>query len=227
MTAHKMVRSYDRQGLEVEFNNDKNNLYPGVQLLTRPGVINPGAHSTTFAFTLFAEDLVHVSQDTLLNEWDVVSDCVQILQDVIAQMNSPKYDDWKVSTSGNFIFYFDSDNDRVAGVKIDFSIDVIYEQDTCAVPSELEIIETISNDYKVYNLTYIADGSEGASIGTDTSPTNVLKGKKIIFVTREYDILYPVSNTPDTTQYVWNNDVFQTGKTINAGERFLFLYRNY
>lgn len=230
VTAHKMVRGYNRQGLEVEFGNDKSNLYPAVELLTRPGTIDLSGRITTFGFTMMAEDLVHVSKDTLLNEWDVVSDCIQILQDVFAQMNHGNYSDWDVSASNNLDFYFDKDNDRVAGVKIDFSVDVFYTQDVCAVPSDLDITDVITNEsnYKVYDLKYIASGNEGTTLNTGAiTSLNVLTGKKILSVIRENSPLHKVSNSPDPAEFVWNDTVFTFGIALNTGERLLILYRNY
>jgi len=222
VTAHQMVRGYDLQGLDPEFNNEKDALYPSANLMVQPGIISSSKRYTSYAFTLTLEDLVHVSSDTKTNEWDVVSDMSGIAEDILAQLNSPVYGDWNVSADNQIRFLFDNENDRTAGVVVDFVIQVLYTSNRCQIPTD-QIIETIKDEnVKVYDLEYIATGNEGSIL-----TIAALLGKKIILITREMSTLHKVSNSPDPAEFAWNDTDIALGTPVNQGERFLILYRNY
>lgn len=222
VTAHKMVRQYDVQGVEQEFNNEHTALYPSVNVLVQPGNISASLKTTTFGFVIDFEDLVNVSTDTKTNEWDVVSDMASIAEDIMAQLNNPAYSDWTVSKENQLQPFFDNDNDRAAGVRLTISISSMYTADRCQVPSETVLINENETNVKVYDLEYIADGTEGSTLNI-----TALLGKKIILITREMSTLHKVSNAPDSAQYTWNDTLIMLGAVTNSGERFLILYRNY
>ncbi len=233
--AHKMVRSYEQKGVIAEFDNSHTPKYIRVELLTQPGIISLSGHSVQFGFKMFIEDLVNVSSDTANNEWDVVSDCTGVGLDILAQMNNSFYDDWNVSASNNIQYYFDEKKDRVAGITIDFTVSTIYEQNICAVPTELVLIDTNDEEMKpVYDLEYIGLGTEGVTLDTSvaSSPLHVLNGQKILQIIREGAPLHKVSNNPDPAEFTWNNTLITLGTAVNQpingkGERFLILYRKY
>ncbi|WP_250482633.1 hypothetical protein, partial [Caballeronia sp. GACF5] len=80
------------------------------------------------------------------------------------QLNSPVYGDWNVSADNQIRFLFDNDNDRTAGVVVDFVIQVLYTSNRCQIPTD-QIIETIKDEnVKVYDLEYIATGNEGSTL---------------------------------------------------------------
>ncbi|MFT3679423.1 MAG: hypothetical protein QM791_04070 [Ferruginibacter sp.] len=233
--AHRMVRDYQQQGLEPDFDNEHTVKYPSVNLMVQPGLISTAGKIARYGFKMTIEDLVNVAADTKSNEWDVVSDMNSIAQDFIAQFNNPNYDDWRFETDVNINYLFENSNDMAAGVVLDFSISVPYSQNACAVPSGLEIITEDNDDMKpVYDVAYIGNGTEGNTLDTETvgSSLSVVKGKKVLAVIREGAPLHKVSNEPDPAEYTWNDLVFTLGVPVNQpingkGERFLILYRNY
>jgi hypothetical protein len=221
-TGHKQVRTF-RKGLLGDLFADQTAKYPAVCLQDLGGVISLEGHATTINYRLFVADLVHVSQDTKTNEEDVISDMASIIMDLLAQMNNGSYDDWRISADNTLSFFVESENDLHAGCSVDFSVRIMYEQNICQVPTDItEYIPTDNEMKYLYDEKYVATGSEGTTLSIPA-----VVGKKVVFVTRENEVLYPVSNLPDAAEYVWNNTQFQLGAATNPGDRFLILYRNY
>ncbi len=234
VTAHKMVRSYDQQGLEPEFYNGHTNKYPAVNVMVQPGFISTTRKATSYGFIVTFEDQVHTISDTKTNEWDVVSDMAGMAEDISAQLNSPLFGDWIFSGDNVLNFLFDKENDTVAGVQLTFSISTTFTADRCQVPSSEIITIENSNDIKVYDVEYIANGTEGTTLDSEAagSSLNVIKGKKVLAFIRESAPLHKVSNLPESAEYSWDNLVITLGTEVNQpiggkGERFLILYRNY
>ncbi len=222
--AHKQVRFFAR-GLITDFLTDKTIPYAAIFLEDGGASINPGTHMAAFSFRLRFVDLVHVSEDAKSNELDVLSDTFSIAMDIISQMGYPAYNDWKVSLSNNLQRLVEEDGDMYAGWVADMSVQIIYDQNVCEVPTTIPGYEPIEpEDMKlVYDYKYVADGSEDLTI---VAPVD-FAGKKIIMVTREYSVLYKVSNLPQSTEFTWNDVEIGLGLPTIPGERFLILYRNY
>ena len=219
--AHNQVRTFGK-GLVSDFLTDHTTKYPAIFLQDSGGSISTVGHRTTLNYKLFFADLVNVSQDTNANEQDVQSDMVSIAMDIVAQMTSGGYNDWKISADNSLQLFVENDNDMHAGCIVDVSVSFMFSQNTCSIPSELIITTPTDMDPKVYDFIYTATGSEGATI----TPAE-LAGKKIIYVTRESSPIYKVSNNPDPAEYTWDNTDVVLGTVTNPGERFLFIYRNY
>lgn len=221
-TGHKQVRTF-RKGLLGDLFADKTALYPAACLQDLGGSISLSGHATTINYRLFVSDLVHVSADAKTNEEDVISDAASIIMDLLAQMNNGNYDDWKISSDNTLQFFVESENDLHAGCSIDFSVRIMYEQNVCQVPTEITEFIPTDNDMKfIYDEKYTATGSEGTTLSIPA-----ITGKKVVFLTRESAVLYPVSNLPDAAEYVWTGSVLQLGAATNIGDRFLILYRNH
>lgn len=220
--AHKQVRNF-YQGLVSDFLVEKTTLYPSVFLQDNGGKIGLSAHATTLSYRMFLLDLVHVSEESKQNEQEVQSDMLSVGEDLIAQMNNGNYNDWAVSIDNPVQFVVENDNDMVAGVIIDFSVRKMFGQNVCQVPTDLTDYITIDNDMKTaYDIAYVATGAEGSTLSIPE-----IVGKRILLIAREGNILYRVSNLPDTVQYVWNDAQIALGLPTIAGQRFLILYRNY
>jgi len=221
--AHKQIRSFFYNVNLVEWLNEKEAKYPAVFLQDNGGIISTVGNATTIDFKLFVMDLVNVSEDTKINELDVVSDMLSVVQDLIAQFNHFG-NDWYFSTDNAIQPVVEGDNDMHAGIVLDFSIRLSYTQNVCAIPTTFADYEPpqTGDDMNVYDLEYIADGTEGVSL---TIPA--LSGKKIIFISRESGVLYKVSNSPDTAEYTWDGTTITLGLATIAGARFLILYRNF
>ncbi len=227
--AHKQVRNF-QQGLVSDFLTDHTTKYPSVFLQDNGGNISTSGHATTLAYRMFIMDLVHVSEGSKQNEQDVQSDMVSIAMDLIAQMNDGNYSDWKISTDNNLQLVVENENDLHAGCIVDFSVSIMFSQDRCQVPSDLVVdIENDTSMKTVFDVKYIASGSEGNALTSSGATPNIpeINGKKILFITREQSPIYKVSSSPDSAEYTWNDTDIILGTVTNPGERFLILYRNY
>lgn len=221
-TSHRQVRSY-RKGLVTDFFTDKTAKYPAICMQDSGGIFSTTGHSTTLNFRMYIVDMVNVSQDTKSNEDDVLSDMVSIGMDVIAQLNYPGYNDWKISTDNSFDIVVEQDGDMYAGITFEFSVSFIFAQNVCQVPSDLINYIPTEEDMKyVYDEKYIATGAEGKTLSIPA-----LVGKKVLFITRGNSIIYKTSSSPDSNEYVWNDTVIQLGTVTTSNEPFLILYRNY
>jgi hypothetical protein len=227
--SHKQVRNFYK-GLVTDFLTDKTTRYPSVFLQDNGGLISTSGHATTLNFRMYILDLVHVSEETKLNEYDVLSDMLSIAMDIVTQMNAGDYQDWRLSADNNVQLVTEYDNDMVAGCVIDFQIAIMFRQDLCQIPSDLTIIPLPEDNMKlVYDEKYIANGTEGITLTTcgEGAHIPVLCGKKILLITREFTPLYRVSSAPVQTEFTWNDSSIGLGMSTVAGERFLILYRTY
>ncbi len=222
--AHKQVRHFGR-GLLTDFLSDKTISYAAVFLEDGGASINPGSNTASFSFRMRFADLVHVSGDTKENELDVLSDMFSVAMDIIAQLSYPGYNDWRVSLTNNMQSLVEQDGDMYAGWYVDMQIAIMYSQNVCQVPTTITDYIPIDTDLMklVYDYPFTATGTEGSSIVIAG-----IAGKKILFVTREYSPLYPVSNLPNTTEYTWDGTTIGLNEDLptQAGERFLILYRS-
>lgn len=221
--AHNQVRRF-HAGLGTDFLVDKKDRYPAVSLQGNTGDISLTGAATTFNYKMFFVDLVHVSQDTSTNELDVQSDMVNVAMDIIAQMAHPAYNDWKISLSNTLQLLYEEESDMYAGCSVDISVSIIYNRETCGIPSDLIITDpTNEEDMKaVFDEKYIATGLEGSTLSIP-----VIVGKKILLVTRSSQPIYKVSSSPQSTEFTWDDTILELGTPANANEPFLILYRNY
>lgn len=135
--AHKQVRRF-KTGLAADFFADHTAKYPACCLQYTAASIADGA--LTINFRMFLVDLVHVADETKANEDDVLSDTLQVLMDLYAEMNNNNYSDWRISTSGTMEAIIEGGEDMYAGWFLDFTIRTPFTQNICAVPTE-DIVE--------------------------------------------------------------------------------------
>lgn len=220
---HHQVRSfyYDQPS---NFLADKTVNYPGIFVSDTGGSINPESNSGNISFKIFFLDLVNVSEDSKTNETDVLSDMLLLALDIVAQIKSPQFTDWKISGGNTFAFVTEEDGDMYAGVSLDITVSFIFSQNRCQVPSDYVDITPIDNDMKlVYDLVYVADGTEGTTLSIPA-----IVGKKILgAIIRGGIPISKVSNNPDSSQFTWNDTTIGLPFATSAGERFVILYRNY
>jgi hypothetical protein len=132
--AHGQVKNF-YYGSVTDFLDDKKTRYAGCFLQDNGGNIDISARTLTFNFRIFLLDLVHVSDETALNELDVQSDMVSIVADLLAEFDNSVYQDWMPSTSNTITLVREELDDMVAGAVADVSILTPYIKDTCAVPA--------------------------------------------------------------------------------------------
>lgn len=219
---HKQVRNF-YQGMLQDFLADKTTQYPSAFLQFTGGNLSTTTKALSISYRLFLLDLVHLSEDTKGNELDVQSDMLQVMMDLMAQMYYPGFSDWALSTDNQVQLLAEEENDFVGGCYIDFSIRSPFTQNICQVPTIFDDFNPIDTTMKdLYDIPYTADGTEGAAV-----VIAALKGKKVLFITRDNAILYPVSNNPDTTEFTFDGTTIGLGTNLIAGNRLLILYRNY
>lgn len=221
--AHQQLREF-YFGLPTDFLTKKTTRYASAFLQDTSGSVDIGSNQVSVGFKLFLLDLVHVAADTKDNELDVQSDMMSIALDLIAEMNHSSYTDWKISASNPIVLLSEEFDDLVAGVAVDFTVSFPWSASLCEVPTDaLPGVLTIFTDSAVFDLKYVATGSEGSTL----TPAEVV-GKKILLIIRENNPLFKVSINPESSEYTWDNTSIVLGTPISvAGERFLILYRNY
>ncbi len=227
--AHKQIRNF-YCGNVVDFLTDKKTSYPSFFLQDLPGNIDPLGKQVTMNFRIFLLDLVHVSADTKQNEQDVQSDMLSVAMDLVAQIDYSGYNDWKIASSVPSQFVTEDMDDMVAGITADISIVTPWDKNVCAVPANSFSLPLIDTNMKpVYDLIYTATGSEASTL-----TIAALYGKKILVLVRETlnQFEVPSFDSNQSTEFLWENSSnpladIQLGTPVNAGERFLILYRNY
>jgi len=223
--AHRQIRTFAK-GQVSNFLADHTTKYPAIFLQDTAGGISLSRKQATINYKMFIMDLVHVSADAGENEDEVLSDTLSIAIDMISQLSNPAYNDWKISADNNVEFVVQNDGDMSAGCVVDFSVDIMYKQNRCEIPSDAIDVTPIDNEMKlVYDKVYIATGSEGTTITAADVPE--IFGKKILLITREFGPIYRVSSSPESSEYIWDNTTLTLGAQTGENERFLFLYRNY
>jgi hypothetical protein len=217
--AHKQVRSFYR-GFKQDYLTDQTRKFPAVFLEESGGSINIGGKAATFNYRLSFFDLVNVSSDTKTNEGDVDSDMVSVALDIFAQMNYGAWDDWRISIENTLeLVLSEQDGDMYGGCIVDFSISVQYNQNICAIPSDV-FQEANEEDLQViFDLSYTGAGTEGSTIADAR-----LAGKKILFIKRGNTPIYKVSNSPAVNEFTWNGNSILLGSPVNTDEIFLILY---
>jgi len=228
-TAHRQIKNF-YYGNVVDFLTAQATQYPSCFLQDLPGTIDPAGKQVTMNFKMFLLDLVNVSADAKQNEQDVQSDTLNIAMDLIAQIDYSGYTDWKIGAGIPTQFVQEELDDMVAGITIDISIVTPWDKNVCAVPANSFTFPIIDNDMKpVYDVVYTATGDEG-----DTITIPEIKGKKILMLVRETFTQFEVTvfDANQTTQFLWAHSLnaltdIQLGTPVNAGERFLILYRNF
>lgn len=163
-----------------EFLSNGDITYPAVFLESQPGTIDRITKTQTYNFRLSSYDLVNVATDTEANETEVLSDRSSVIDDLIAMMSNPVYqDDWTIGTTIAKGLPTEKFEDMCAGAEVDISVVIEYLSDSCVVPAEdVEFPQTIDMPRTKIE-TYTATGSEGT-----TFPVPNLSGKHILAVYR-------------------------------------------
>lgn len=124
---HNIIQKTFR-GSIVDFLGTEN-LYPGFCFDLVSAAINGQEQTISLEFWF----LDRVAQDQS-NEMEVLSDQMQIAQDIIAQMRWPGWE-YELGNNINMTFFVENTGDVLAGVRCDVSVNLGYISDRCAVPS--------------------------------------------------------------------------------------------
>jgi hypothetical protein len=137
--GHNQIRSF-AVGRVTDFQDDKTLKYPAVFVQDNGGVISTEGHAATLNYRIIFVDLVNASEDTKENELDVQSDMVSVAMDIVAQINSSNFSDWRFSSENNLQLLAEEGDDLYAGCYIDCSIRIMFTQNICQVPSNIQIV---------------------------------------------------------------------------------------
>jgi hypothetical protein len=168
--------------------NDKTATYPAVLLQDSSGSISLANKSTTLTYRMFIVDLAHVSADAKANEQDVHSDMVSVAMDILAQLNRPEYQDWKISQSNSLKLVVEEGGDMFAGCSIDFSVSILFNQNVCAVPTNLPSYGSDSEN---------GHGNQDSDAGVTYSAIagQTLSGNRVVYIENDKAFYYDPSNT--------------------------------
>jgi hypothetical protein len=131
---HKQLRNF-YFGNVTDFIEDKQTRYASLFLQDNQGVIDVAGKVVSYNFKMFLLDLENVSNETQKNTLDVQSDMASVATDLLAEFNHSDYLDWKLSSGSSFGLVRESFDDIVAGIVVDLTIQIPYDNNTCAVPN--------------------------------------------------------------------------------------------
>lgn len=107
---------------------------PGAFLQDQGGAIELQSKVTRLSFRLYLLDLVNVSDETKKNELEVQSDMLSVADDLLAEFDHSKYDDWAISPSNVIVLLEEEFDALTGGIYVDFDVRIQYTKDTCAIP---------------------------------------------------------------------------------------------
>jgi hypothetical protein len=127
--AHEQIKSVYFGDLSDYMSRGTENIYPSLFFDLTGGNIQE--KSTTLNFSLYFFDRM-LPEDT--NETEVLSDQLEICQDIIAQLryNNFEFDE---GLSATLSFFTEDTPDLLAGVKADITIELPYTANRCVVPT--------------------------------------------------------------------------------------------
>lgn len=127
--AHQQIKSVYFGDLVDYLSRGTENVYPSLFFdLTGGNIVEK---SVVLNFSLYFFDRVLHEQT---NETEVLSDMLEICQDIIAQLRSNTFE-FDEGLSANLTFFTDDTPELLGGVRADISIDIPFLANRCVVPS--------------------------------------------------------------------------------------------
>jgi len=127
--AHKQIKSVYFGDLSDYLSRGTENIYPSLFFDLTGG--NVGEKNVTLNFSLYFFDRMLPEE---VNETEVLSDQLEICQDIIAQLryNNFEFDE---GLSATLNFFTEDTPDLLAGVRADISLELPYLANRCVVPT--------------------------------------------------------------------------------------------
>ena len=127
--AHEQIKSVYFGDLSDYLSRGTENIYPSLFFDLTGGNIQEKSVVLNFSLCFFDRML---PEDT--NETEVLSDQLQICQDIIAQLryNNFEFDE---GLNATLTFFTEDTPDLLAGVKADITIDLPYTANRCVIPT--------------------------------------------------------------------------------------------
>ena len=127
--AHKQIKSVYFGDLADYLSRGTDNTYPSLYFdLTGGSVAERGI---TLNFSLFFFDRM-LHEET--NETEVLSDMLEVCQDIIAQLRSQTFE-FEEGLSATLTFFTEDTPDLLAGVRADISLELPFIANRCQIPS--------------------------------------------------------------------------------------------
>ena len=127
--AHQQIESVYFGDLMDYLSRGTENVYPSLYIDLTGG--NVAERGVTLNFSLYFFDRV-LHEET--NETEVLSDMLEVCQDIIAQLRSQSFE-FDEGLSATLNFFTDDTPDLLAGVRADISLELPFIANRCQVPS--------------------------------------------------------------------------------------------
>mgnify|MGYP003634890911 FL=1 len=131
-TRHKMVNSFNSGDIyDVNFDDEnKSPIYPYVHLVPQPSQMLE--NEMLFVFNLIVMDLVDTE---FANYYDIQSDCIQIVQDIIFEFKGQNQTE-QILDPTSFSVFTERFNDEVSGANATITLSIPQEINICENPFE-------------------------------------------------------------------------------------------
>jgi len=127
--AHQQIKSVYFGDLVDYLSRGTENLYPSLYFDLTGG--NIAERGLTLNFSLYFFDRV-LHEET--NETEVLSDMLEVCQDIIAQLRSQSFE-FDEGLSANLSFFTDDTPELLGGVRADITLELPFLANRCVVPS--------------------------------------------------------------------------------------------
>jgi hypothetical protein len=127
--AHQQIKSVYFGDFPDYLSRGTDNVYPSLYFDLTGGQIQE--RSVVLNFSLYFFDRM-LHEET--NETEVLSDMLEVCQDIIAQLRSQTFE-FDEGLSATLSFFTEDTPDLLAGVRADITLDLPYISNRCVVPS--------------------------------------------------------------------------------------------
>ena len=136
-SSHKQI-NHVYTGDVVEWLSNGEVLYPAILIDTTTGSISKDNRATGWDFEVWFCDLADVAENTKSNELEVQSDLTSIAEDYKAMLVYNGYlTDWAIGEMSQLTYYKEKFEDIVIAVKMMVHVDIRFDSNRCAVPTDL------------------------------------------------------------------------------------------
>lgn len=131
---HKQLNNF-YFGNVTDYLTDKTTRYASLFLQDNQGAIDIVGKAMSYNFRMYFLDCEDVAHDAKKNTLDVQSDMASVAADLLAEFDFSNYTDWRISSPSTFALVREEFDDIIAGVVVDFTVQVPYEKDVCQIPN--------------------------------------------------------------------------------------------
>lgn len=137
--AHSQIQTV-YVGLKTDGFNDRTTKFPAAQILYSAGSANLTGNQSRVDFEIILQDQVHQAREAKENELDVQSDMYSVCLDLITQLSSWYFDEWRISQDIPIDLLYETEASMCAGAQFTFSVNIPLARDLCAIPSTADLV---------------------------------------------------------------------------------------